>query len=148
MILQCIYAFTATVAFCIMFNVRGRNVIWASLGGAVGWAVYYICKESGTEVVAYFLAAFSVTLYSEFLAVVRRTPSNTFLIPSIIPLVPGGIIYNAMAEWLNGADETFINTGNHALNVAGALAIGIIFGTVIARMQRAAKRLFRKWRNG
>ena len=39
------------------------------------------------------LAAFFAALYSEILAINREEPSTLFLYPSIIPLIPGDLIY-------------------------------------------------------
>lgn len=146
MILECFYAFMATLGFSIILHVRGSNVFFASLGGALGWAVYYLGKEHASEVLAYFLAALAVTLFSEIMAVVRKTLSTTFLIPGIIPLVPGGAVYRAMAAWLHSSDSSFFDLGTYALYVAGSMAIGILLGTVLGRMQRAARRNWKKMR--
>ena len=142
MILECFYAFMATFGFCMVLHVRGSNILFASLGGSLGWAVYFISKEN-SEVLAYFLAALVVTLYSEVMAVIRKTLSTTFLIPGIITLVPGGAVYRAMAAWLN-SNSVSVDLATYAINVAGAMAIGILLGTVLGRMQKAARRNFRR----
>ena len=40
LLLQCFYAFAATVAFGVVFNIRGQALVIAGIGGALGWFLY------------------------------------------------------------------------------------------------------------
>ena len=34
------------MAVCLVFNVRGKLIFFTSLGGAIGWFVYLLCRKS------------------------------------------------------------------------------------------------------
>jgi uncharacterized membrane protein YjjB (DUF3815 family) len=38
----CFYSFVACVAYCMCVNLKGWRMVWASLGGAIGWGVYLL----------------------------------------------------------------------------------------------------------
>lgn len=137
MLLECFYCFVISVGFCISFNVRGREVFYGGLGSAIGWAFYLACNARFDSIVGgYFLATIVTTLYAEFMAVFRKKPATIFLIPSIIPFVPGGRVFRAMSAWLDGDQDAILVQSRYAITVAGAIALGIIMGITLARLQR------------
>lgn len=119
-------------------------MLYGGLGSALGWAVYLLChKWFGSVIGGYFTGTVVTALYSEFMAVQRKTPSTIFLIPSIIPFVPGGRIFRVMAAWLYGDQETFLLQGRYTITIAGAIAMGIIIGITVVRMERNIIQMFR-----
>ena len=145
MLLECFYCFVISVGFCIVFNVRGREIFYGGLGSAIGWAFYLACYKRFASIVGgYFLATIVTTLYAEFMAIFRKKPATIFLIPSIIPFVPGGRVFRAMSAWLNGDQDSFLIQGRYAITVAGAIALGIIMGVTLARLQRNCVRIIHR----
>lgn len=143
--LECFYCFVISVGFCIIFNIKGRDIFYGGLGSALGWFLYLICyNRFGSIVGGYFLATIATTLYSEYMAVHRRKPATIFLIPSIIPFVPGGVVFRAMSAWLNGDQNMLLVQGRYAITIAGAIAMGIILGISTARAQKSCVKLFRQ----
>lgn len=141
--LECFYCFIISVGFGIIFNVKGKDIFFGGIGSGLGWLFYLICyRIFGSIVGGYFLATVAATLYSEYMAVYRKKPSTIFLIPSIIPFVPGGGVFRAMSAWLNGEQEQLLVQGRYSITVAGAIAMGIILGVSVARLQRSWIRIF------
>lgn len=132
-----------SVGFGIIFNVKGKDIYFGGIGSGLGWLLYLICyRRFGSIVGGYFLATVVTTLYSEYMAVHRKKPSTIFLIPSIIPFVPGGGVFRAMSAWLNGEQNELLVQGRYSITVAGAIAMGIILGISAARLQRSCIRIF------
>lgn len=72
-LLPCLYAGAACVAFTFVFNIHGWGKLICGAGGALGWLVYLLCGQS---IPAAFLAAVSISLFSEVMARVRRCPRD------------------------------------------------------------------------
>lgn len=126
-IMQCVWAFLGALAFGVFFNVHGKNLFYAALGGFVGWAAYILMGFlSPVEVVRYFWAGAAISLYSELFAVYRKCPVTVFLGASMIPMVPGGTIYYTMEALLKGDTRHSIELGVKTFEIAGAIAMGII----------------------
>ncbi len=141
MFLQCLYIFGTSVGFCIIFNIRGKNILIGSLGSVIGWMIYLLFSGLGeNDVFQYFLAAFFITIYSEIMATLRKAPSIIFLTPSIIPLVPGEAAFRTMMAWLDNDNAEILKQGNYALIVSGAIAMGIILGLTIIRLKKYEKK--------
>jgi len=141
MFLQCLYIFGTSIGFCIIFNIRGKDVIIGSLGSVLGWIIYLLFSGLGsTDVVQYFLAALFITIYSEIMAILRKAPATIFLIPSIMPLVPGVAAFRTMMAWLSNDSIQVVKQGNYALLASGAIAMGIILGLTMIKFKKVRKK--------
>ena len=84
-LLSCLYSFIATIGFCIMFNIRGKMVFFASLGGALGWIAYELSAFFGNDLSQYFVATVVIALYAEIMARLHKVPVTVYLIAALIP---------------------------------------------------------------
>jgi len=135
------WAGAASGAFAVIFNVRGRHIPTAALGGAVGWAVYLAATEFGeAAAVGYFAAAAAVALYAEVASRLLSSPAGTYVACAIIPLVPGGGMYYTMSRSLAGDLPGALAVGFETLVTAGAIAAGLAIGAVAARLSNRRRR--------
>jgi len=132
--LPCLYAFTACLAFSVVFNMRGKMLVFASLGGTLGWLVYLLCGSLQNDIMQFFLATVAISIYSEIMARVHKVPVTGYLLVALLPLVPGGGIYYAMEYCIIGNTDLFLETGLHTLGIAGALAMGILLVSSFVRL--------------
>ena len=138
-----------TLGFNILFHIRGRKLLFATLGGVVSWAVFLaLAPVLPSEGFRYFLAAAAVTVYGEVLARVMKTPTTTFLVPSIIPLIPGSALYYTMNYALNQQWSDFARQAFYTLQLALSLAVGIIAITTAVRLITALIRVYKKAEKG
>ncbi len=133
--IQIITGLLGTLGFNILFNIRGRKLIFASLGGLISWSVFLGLQPLfADEAIRYLLSAAVVTVYGEVLARVEKTPTTTFLVPSVIPLIPGGALYYTMNYALNKQWSQFAHQAFYTLQLALCLAVGIIAVTTTVRL--------------
>lgn len=131
-LLQIAMAGIGTLGFSIYFRVRERNVIASTAAGVLGWAIYLIIFHFTNQLfLANFIASFLVYIYSEIMARVLKTPSNIFLIPGIIPLLPGGTLYYTMYSIVKGNTDVMIEQGIKTAVITFGIAAGIVVGTVL-----------------
>ena len=137
-VIPCVAAFAASAGFSILYEIRGKKIIIASLCGFLAWAAYlltfYICKM---EILSYFVAGAVVALYSEMAACIFKNPVTLFLTPGIIPTVPGLTIYHTMQACLYGDTANFLEYGIKTLKIGGAIVLGLILVSSLWRMARA-----------
>jgi uncharacterized membrane protein YjjB (DUF3815 family) len=131
-ILQIIMAGVGTLGFSIYFRVSERNVVASTAAGILGWAIYLLIYHFTDQLfVANFIAAFIVYIFAEIMARILKTPSNVFLIPGIIPLLPGGTLYYTMYAIVNGDSSDMITQGTKTAVITFGIAAGILAGTVL-----------------
>lgn len=141
MILNSFFAFLSSIGFGIIFNIRGKNLIIASLGGGLGWLTYLlVLKLQPSLVFSLFIASMVVSIYSEIMARVFKNPVTIFIICAIIPLVPGGGMYFATLEAVRGNFDAALSKSVMTLFSAGAIAIGIVFVSSISIIFKKIKK--------
>ena len=124
---QFIAAFLATVAFAVLVNAPRQEFVCAGVTGAIGWLAYCLCLRGGLSAVgASFLAALVLAFVSRSFSVARQCPATVFLISGIFALVPGAGVYYMAYYFIQGDNQTAFETGFGALQVAIALAVGIV----------------------
>lgn len=136
-IIQIIMGGLGTLGFNILFHIRGRKLLLATLGGVISWTVFLAAGPVlPSESARYFLAAAIITVYGEILARVEKTPTTTFLVPSAVPLIPGSALYYTMNYALNRQWTAFGAQALYTLELAVSLALGIIAVTTLSRLLR------------
>lgn len=137
-VVPCLSAFFACAGFALIYNLRGKYIPASAMCGAFSWAVYLLTAAYiGGSIKPYFFAGAAVALYSEGAAIVMRAPATVFLIPGIIPTVPGLTVYRAMSACMNHNTEGFIEKGIETFKIGGAIAAGVIVCTALFRLARA-----------
>ncbi len=149
MIEQIFVAFVASLGFGIIFNIRGKNLIFAALGGGLSWFFYLLLTQNKiSNVVSLFISSIIFSIYSEICARYLKTPVTTLVICALIPLVPGAGMYYTMYESILGNVSEAASLGLDTISSAGALALGVIFVSTITKqvtnLKRVKEKLFEK----
>ena len=136
---QLVSAFVGSLGFALIFGMRRRYLFAASLGALLGWGVYLISDAllQSSFLPPLFAAAFALT-YSEMMAKALKTPATLFVIPAIIPLVPGGSLYYTMSYAVHRDVANARLYGTRTMETALAIAAGISF-VLAARELRTRK---------
>ena len=133
--LECITTVVACIGFSIIFNIHGKGSLLCALGGGLTWAVYRLSQHFGIELIsAYFIASLFAAAYSEIMARIRKSPAIAYLVVSIIPLLPGAGVYRTTASLLVGDMNGFTTYGTQTIGIAGAIAVGILIVSTVARL--------------
>lgn len=133
-LLPCLWAFLASVAFGLVYNIHGFGILICGLGGALGWFVYLAVQRlSAGTILAAFLAAAAIAVFSECMARVRRCPVTGYLQVALLPLVPGSGIYYAMRYCVDGENELFLSTLLNTFGMAASLAVGAMLASAVVR---------------
>jgi len=126
-LIQVLMSFAGSLGFGVLFNVRGKKLFLAGMGGVLSWGVnLLLIPYMPSEPLRYFFSAFLVAIYAEVLARALKTPATTFLIPSIIPNIPGGSLYHTMRYALVRDWYACLAQAVFTLKLALGLALGII----------------------
>ena len=140
-IIATLVSFFATFGFCIAFNIRGKKIFYAALGGAISWFFYSLPLQLGaTEITSLFISSVIFSTYSEVLARIFKTPVTTFVVCALIPLVPGSGMYYTMREAISGNITKSLELGLNTFASAGTLALGVLFVSTLTRLIFSAKR--------
>lgn len=134
MIIQIILAFFGSIFPAILFNIDRKKLIWAGISGSIGWTIYLITFKYGqSPIMASFLGAFAVGMYSEVMARKLKAPIMQFSIPGIFPLVPGIIAYNTIIYIVDQNYPLAYPSAMKTVIIGGAIAFGIMLSSTTFR---------------
>ena len=133
--LPCLWAFLASVAFGLVYNIHGLGILICGLGGALGWLVYLLVQLlPAGNILAAFVAAAAIAVFSECMARLRRCPVTGYLQVALLPLVPGSGIYYAMRHCVAGETSLFLSTLLNTFGMAASLAVGAMLASTVLRI--------------
>lgn len=137
---QLITSFISSAAFGIIFNAQRSSLLKCGIVGMSGWFVYFMMTTMGYDAVpASLIASFVVALISQMFARLYKTPIIIFNVAGIIPLVPGGLAYDAMRNFVENDYSLALSLAAKAGLISGAIALGLVFSEVINQLIRKAK---------
>ncbi|WP_291259506.1 threonine/serine exporter family protein [Fusobacterium sp.] len=140
-IVEIIAAAGSTLAFGVIFNLKGKKLVYASIGGAIGWAIYILFKYNGnSDPVSFFYSSVGITVYSEIMARMLKTPVTSTLIASLIPLVPGSGVYFTMSYAVEHRIQEATQKGIETLMITIAITMGIVVVSTFSQIYYKFKR--------
>lgn len=138
--IQCLTSIVSCVGFAYLFNIQGYGKLLCALGGALAWAAYGLTDYlGGGELLCYFFSALTAATYAEIMARIRKYPAISYLVISILPLIPGAGIYYTTNRLVSGDMTGFANQGKHVIAIAGVIAVGILMISTIVRLLNERK---------
>jgi len=141
MVLQVVYAALGSLSFGLLFNVRGLALALSALGGGVGWAAYLaLFAATGKTVLSFFVGSAAISIYADSVARARRDPVTIYLVPALIPIVPGSGMYYTVYEFLSGNTERAVSLLLETFSIAIAIALGIALASSVYWLVSRGKR--------
>ncbi|HHV30546.1 MAG TPA: threonine/serine exporter [Clostridium sp.] len=138
---EILLAFIGSICPGVIYNVEKRNLIWVGFCGMLGWITYRTFNELAESVVlASFLGAVVVGIYSESVARLLKAPATVFSVPGIIPLVPGIGAYNTIQHIAENQLYEAASKGIETMSCAGAIAFGILLTSAVFRLPKKLKK--------
>ncbi len=114
----------------LAFRVRKRDLWLAALCGGFTRAVLIGLTAAGLPRLAtVILAAGLASLLGQILSQVRRVPPNYFIYPAILPMLPGGQLYQTMAALTARDTAGFLHSGSQTLVTVLGMSIGFVLSS-------------------
>ncbi|MED1202830.1 threonine/serine exporter family protein [Heyndrickxia acidicola] len=140
MVDQLLTSLIATGAFGIIFNVPRKKLLQCGFVGMVGWMAYVLLIHFHFDnVVATLAASVLIGIISQGFAKFYRAPIIIFSVSGMIPLVPGGMAYDAMRHFVQNDYNGAIQLAAKAFMLAGAIALGIVISEVLNQSIKKSK---------
>ena len=142
--LQILMCTIGCAGFALMFDARGKALIFSAIGAALTEAVYIIVSDLFGA--GYFSATLAgavfVAFYADMVNIFTKIPAAIFQITCIFPLIPGSNLYFTVLGAVIKNHELFITQGRKMILIALGIALGYIIIDVIIKLVRI---LLYKW---
>ena len=136
-IIAVISAVVGTVGFSFMLRLRKHRLPIIAVSTALCYSVYLLGLYLSLEdFISNFLASVFAAFASEFLARKIKAPVPVFLIPTILPLVPGSNLYYTIEAVFKSDFDTALTHFAALGRTIGAILLGIITVNTIMKFIR------------
>lgn len=126
-ILHFVFGLLGTVAYCYLFHIPKKYYLSCGLIGGAGWLIYILIVRSGLgDTFAALISSVFVALASRIVSLYMECPSTVFLYPGLLPIIPGGSIYETVYFIVANDTSAALMKGLTALKIAVAMVIGIV----------------------
>ena len=126
-------AFVASACYAVAAHAPLRAVAGTGLAGAVCWLTYLLlAAPTHNELLETFLAAVVVAGLGWGLARWQHEPVTLYILPGVLPLLPGLTIYNGMLALARNQSVEGLLQLAHATFLGGALAAGVALSNTVA----------------
>jgi uncharacterized membrane protein YjjP (DUF1212 family) len=129
-----LFGFCSTFAFGILFNAPKKLLVPISAIGATGMFILDYMTVEYNSIAACFFGTCTIAILSEFASRAGKDATTIFIIPGIIPFVPGALLYETMGQMLTSDFSAAVSTGTQALIIAGCIAVALVFIATFARL--------------
>ena len=131
----------ALLGIAVIFDVPPKKLLWAMVGSMISCALMLIGDKYGLDpLISNMIATAVPCVYSEIMARVLKTPTTVFMIPTLLPLVPGSRLYYTMFYLFSGDQALFMENMLAAVKICTGIAVAIILVTGAMRWIEAAKK--------
>lgn len=136
--LHFLFGMLSTAGFCFLFHVPKKHFLFAAISGGFGWLTFqYMLLHDSGNITSCFLGACVVAVVAEIFSRAGREATTLFVIPGILPLVPGAGMYNTMLLFLEKDLNAAAATGSETIMMAGSIAIALLVIASITRLINA-----------
>ncbi|MDR3225313.1 MAG: threonine/serine exporter family protein [Clostridiales Family XIII bacterium] len=133
-----LFGFLLTLGFCLQFNAPKKQMALASVIGGVGMFALMGGPALGYgSLLTSFFGTCLVAILAEIASRAGRDATTVFIIPGIIPFVPGLGLYESMSAILTNDITSGMAKGASTLLAAGSIAIALIIVATGARLTLA-----------
>lgn len=127
--------FLGTLGFSLLFHVKGWKLLAIALGGAASTAIYlWVLALSDEKAMALLVSTTAIGILAEVFARCFKSPVISFLVPMLVPLIPGSDLYYATSFLIRGQSADFAARSELLLWQAGAIAFGIILAACVTHI--------------
>ncbi|MEB8072046.1 threonine/serine exporter family protein [Mammaliicoccus sciuri] len=134
-ILNIVFSFGTAFLFALLFNSPKYLLTPAGIVGAIGWIAFQTgMMVNGSDVQSSFIGSLFIGVAGHMMSRKFFSPVILFIIPGIIPLVPGGTAYEAIKNLvLNDYHEALITMIKVAL-ISSSIALGLLIADLLSKV--------------
>jgi uncharacterized membrane protein YjjP (DUF1212 family) len=130
-----VFGILSTVGFCLLFNAPLRQIAIIALIGGAGMLALAAGLQYGIgSMGSAFVGSCIVAILSECASRAGKDATTVFILPGIVPFVPGAMIYQTMGSILNSHYTLAVGEASEALLTAGSIAAALILVASITRL--------------
>ena len=149
-LLNLVLGIISGIGFTTIINIPRRSILIAAMISGIGFLGYnLLVGEDYSKMTAAFVATVVIAVLSEISSRLFKDAATVFIIPAILPLVPGAGMYYAMLAIVEKNYELAGSLANEVFFMSGAIALALLATSSVMKMifsvkDNIEKKLFNK----
>ncbi|MGO2117804.1 MAG: threonine/serine exporter family protein [Fusobacterium sp.] len=116
-----------SLCFGVFLSVPKIDLIVGGIIGGISWALYVFLMEiSGEIILPYFISTLTIGILGNLSSKITKRPIFLYMLPGIIPLVPGYSLYYTMFYIVTEDYSLALHKGIETLFIAFSISSGLI----------------------
>lgn len=133
-----IFSIIASGSFAVFLSVPKIDIIPSGIIGGIGWVLYmFIYRTTGDLITPYFLATLAIGFMGNICSFQFKKTALVYVLPGIIPLVPGYSMYYTMFYIVNNDYTQAIQKCSEALFIALSISSAILIMSSLRKVSDA-----------
>ena len=123
------------IGFTTIINIPRRSILIAAMISGIGFLGYnLLVGEDYSKMMAAFVATVVIAVLSEISSRLFKDAATVFIIPAILPLVPGAGMYYTMLAVVEKNYDLAGSLANEVFFMSGAIALALLATSSVMKM--------------
>lgn len=131
-----ISSFFISCCVSIVNNIPRKYIYLCGFSGVITMSVYSLLNTVFSATVSSLIACIALSLFSHVISHITKLPNMIFVVSGVMPILPGGILFNAINALAKNEYSKAALLGIQALLVGFAISIGFLIDQVFAIILR------------
>lgn len=123
----------SAIGFSLLFSIDIKKIPFAAIGALLTYGAYLLVEQYLNLLFINIIASVVACLYAEILARIIKAPTPVIQIPSIIVLVPGGLLFKTISNLIDWNELMFFEYATDTIMVALGISIGTILVSILVQ---------------
>ncbi|MFK4785980.1 threonine/serine exporter family protein [Fusobacterium sp. MFO224] len=116
-----------SLCFGVFLSIPKLDIVIGGVIGGFSWALYiFLMRISGEVILPYFISTLSIGILGNISSKITKRPTFLYMLPGIIPLVPGYSLYYTMFYIVTENYPLALHKGIETLFIAFSISSGLI----------------------
>lgn len=125
----------ASLCFGVFLSVPKFDLLIGGIIGGISWALYIILMRiSGEIILPYFVSTLTIGILGNVSSKITKRPTFLYMLPGIIPLVPGYSLYYTMFYSITEKYDLALRKGFETLFIGLAISSGLIISESLKKI--------------
>ena len=134
-LLNLILGIISGIGFTTIINIPRKSILIAAMISGIGFLGYnLLVADDYSKMTAAFISTVVIAVLSEISSRLFKDAATVFIIPAILPLVPGAGMYYAMLAVVEKNYDLAGSLANEVFFMSGAIALALLATSSLMKM--------------
>lgn len=132
--IKVLFSFFVSAGTSVLNNIEKRYIVLCGLCGSLTAFLYDVSENFVSPVMASLISCFLLATVCQYLSFKTKRPDTSFIIPGIMPVVPGSLVFRAFDALAESSYMKALDYGTQAIMVGVSIALALVFNETMTTL--------------